>query len=285
METLKDMSDIAPIFVTLPNAEGSIEPKPEQQKRLEEITERLADGEFHAETFANVPVICIDGRYGGFNLLPNAAGGSETLMVADDLTFKKYAGDGSTNAAFEKVLEKLISEGHMVGGHTDDHHGEGASGCGANDKLNLIYDFLVRKGDAIRDTAAALGVEVSDELHQHMVAQAGARTEFSSGDQLLETLESKGENAVVEPLVGSHNEVVAVINTRANTTLDRRALQTEYGDEYQAFNVDVWAFEAGARALTDDEAEVHALVAAMVYYNLAVAHVLGGQNLRVVVLK
>lgn len=273
-----------PQFLTLSEAEGSIEPGIDQQERLNEVTIRLQSGEFHTDAKGLVPVICIDGRPNGFNLLPNAAGGTETLFVADDLVNQRYATeDGTTVGGYKNVIDQVISKGGQVGGHDDQHHGLEGSGCGANDKLPLIYDFLQRKGDTIRSVAGALGIDVSDELHDKIIANATERTVFSNGAEMLMTLEAE-EDAVVERLTGEHKEVVAVINTQKGATLDRRALAEEYGEDYEAFNVDVWAFEEAARMLSDEETEIAELVTAMVYYNLATTHVLTGSGLRIIVL-
>lgn len=273
-----------PQFLTLSEAEGSIEPGIDQQERLNEVTIRLQSGEFHTDAKGLVPVICIDGRPNGFNLLPNAAGGTETLFVADDLVNQRYATeDGTTVGGYKNVIDQVISKGGQVGGHDDQHHGLEGSGCGANDKLPLIYDFLQRKGDTIRSVAGALGIDVSDKLHDKIIANATERTIFSNGAEMLTTLEAE-EDAVVERLTGEHKEVIAVINTQKGTTLDRRALAEEYGEDYEAFNVDVWAFEEAARMLSDDETEIAELVTAMVYYNLATTHVLTGNGLRIIVL-
>ena len=264
-------------------AEGSIEPRTDQQERLEEFTQRVGSGEFHVETDHALPCGCIDGRC-GCSLKPNSAGGTETLMVADDLTTKRFASDGTTATAYKAVVEMLHQRGELIGGHDDDHAGDGKSGCGANDKLDLIYAMIGKQSDAIRQLTESLGVAVSDEDHQLIVNNAMARDEFSSGEELLETLKSYGDDKV-DHLRGSHNEVVAVINKRSGTTLDRDALEAEFGPNYEAFNVDAWSFEAGAEAISESESEIPAKVAAMVYYNLATSLVLGGKKLRVTVLE
>lgn len=272
-----------PEYMTMTAAEGTIEAGSEQQERLVEMTERLAAGEFHVAATATIPVICIDGRAGGFHLLPNAAGGSESIFVADDLTSKTYAGERSTTlSGYAAILNRLISKGYPVGGHDDDLHAVGASGCGANDKLAFIYDFLARQGDQIRTVAKALGVSVSDEIHATILANANARTNFSAGDQMLSELTSHDDKTIVEHLTGPHKEVIAVINTKAGTTLDRQALQNEFGDDYEAFNIDVWSFAEAAAVISQNSDEVEAKIAAMIYYNLATAHVLCGPNLRVI---
>lgn len=285
MEQTKDTIEMEQHYLTLGDAaEGTIEAGAEQQERLESFTHRVASGEFHGEAQALIPIICIDGRFGGFNMLPNAAGGSETIFVADDLTSKLYGGeDGSTLQGYKNVLDRIVSQGERVGGHDDEHHGTDGSGCGANDKLPAIYDFLARKGDVIRSVAGALGVEVPDALHAKIVGNAATRTEFSSGAEMLDALENHDDEVIVEHLGGDHKEVVAVINTKEGTTLNRQAISDEFGEDYEAFNVDVWAFKNAAELLTGNAEQQQELAAAMVYYNLATAHVLCGANMRVVV--
>lgn len=274
-----------PLFFTLPDAEGIIQAGAAQQVLLDDITERMARGEFHGPAEATIPVVCKDGRFGGFHMLPNAAGGSETLFVADDLTNKLYAGDdGTTLLGYKNVLDRVVEQGFQVGGHDDEIHEDGTSGCGANDRLPAIYDFITRKADTIRTMAGQLGIDVSDVLHAKIVGNAATRTEFSSGADMLAVLESHDDEVIVEHLEGQHQEVVAVINTKEGTTLDRRAISERYGDQYESFNVDVWAFMNAARLLSGNPEQQHELAVAMVYYNLATAHVLCAPNMRVIVL-
>jgi len=280
-----------PTYLTLAEAEGAIEAGPDQQERLNEVTARLQSGEFHNEAEGLIPVICIDGRWGGFHMLPNAAGGTETIFVGDDLTVRRYtSADGTTIGGYTNVMDRIIALGGQVGGHDDEHHSPEGSGCGANDKLPLIYDFMVRKGDAIRNVAGALGIQVTDQLHEKIIGNAEARTSFGSGADMLAALEAQDDEVIVEHLGGAHKEVIAVINTKEGTTLDRQALLDEFGEDYESFNIDVWAFENAARMIladdndVADETEVSEMVTAMVYYNLATAHVLTGKNLRVITL-
>lgn len=275
------------------HAEGTIEARADQQERLDEFTERVGSGEFHKEipTGVAIPARCVDGRNietGANPLAPNAAGGTETIFVADDLTTKRFAGkDGSTLAGYSNVVDMLQSANNPtleVGGHTDTHAHDNKSGCGANDKLPEIYDFIKRKDDVLRSVAATLGVQVSDETHDLIVGNAAARTEFSAGAELFKELKNKAKEEYIDHLDGEHNEVVGVINKRKGTTLDRDALMEEFGPNYEAFNIDVWSFEEAARATSLSEGEIDQKVAAMVYYNLATTMVLAGKNLRVVVI-
>lgn len=75
METLsKNMAEeMVTIFPTLDIAEGTIEARADQQERLDELTDRLAAGEFHQAVAGSVPSKCIDGRLGAGGLAPNTA--------------------------------------------------------------------------------------------------------------------------------------------------------------------------------------------------------------------
>lgn len=271
-------------YLLLEYAEGTIGAREDQQEKLDDVTELLAQGEFHTLVDGYGLIKCIDGRAGGYGVYPNSAGGTETLLVADDLTTKHFGGDSGTTAeAYQSLLEHLEGNGETVGGHSDNHSTSEASGCGANDKLDKIYGFIARSGHLLRDLSDKLGVPVEESVHQMILANASARSEFSSGAELLQILK-QGENVHHEELQDAHNEVVAVINTQPDTSLDREALAEQFGENYQAFNVDVWAFSDAAGSISDMPDEIPAKVAAMVYYNLATAHVLCGKNLRVVVL-
>ncbi|MNH50294.1 hypothetical protein D3C73_19060 [compost metagenome] len=205
-------------------------------------------------------------------------------MVADDLTNKRFSAEsGTTLDHYRNIVTVLQGEGNPVGGHTDNHaHGE-ASGCGANDKLSLIYNFITRKGDDLRSLAGALGVEVSNETHALILGNAEARTSFSAGAELLSALDDAAGSESIDRLIDGHNEVAAVINLRSGTTLDRAALAAEFGSDYQAFNVDTWAFAEAAEAISLSQEEADQKVVAMVYYNLATAGVLCGKDMRVIV--
>lgn len=266
-------------------AEGEIEGVPEKHARIDELTKRVAGGEFHVPTTMRIPCGCIDGRCGGW-VRPDAAGGALSLAVADDLLLQQFAGDGSTAAMVRNVFQSLIRRGFPVGDHTDDRASEDESGCGANDKLKEIYDLMARKSDTLRALARGLGVDVKDDDHSAIIAGAQRRTEFSTGREALEAMQAESPPENIDKLEGEHHEVVAVINFRENTTLDRDAIKAEFGEEYQAFNIDVWSFENAATALYPeaDEATIKRTVIAMVYYNLATALKLCGPNMRVIVL-
>lgn len=269
----------------LSEAEGTIQAGPEQLERLDELTERLLTGEFHVETDLRIVCGCIDGR-SGCSIKPNSAGGTETLMVMDDLINKQFrSNDGTTAGAYRNVLNYLKKQKHPIGGHDDEKCSDEASGCGANDKLEDIYAIIARKSDYIRSLATEYGVNVDDETHNRIIENAASRDTFSKGPELRKDL-NDATNGNFDHLKGSHKETVLVLNTRFGTTLDREALALEFGNDYQAFNFDVWALDESANVMstTPDSRESQMKMAAGVYYNLATGIKLCGPDMRVVVL-
>ena len=283
------MQTVAADFMLLSDATGTIQANDYQMERLDEFTNRVASGEFHVAVDGDVPSKCIDGRScpratNG----PNAAGGTESVFVADDLTTKHMAADdGSVRGGMENVIHTLQGLGHAVGGHSDNRHTDPLqSGCGANDKLPTIYEMITAKPAAIKGIAEAiLGPNSVDQATEQLILKnAAQRGDFAFGHDIVALLQDV-DNAKLEELQGSHNEVVAVINLRPNTTLDRRALIDEFGVDYQAFNVDAWSFHAAAKATSLTVEEIQQKVVAMTYYNIATALVLCGPQMRVVIVK
>lgn len=289
-ETL-EMQPLAQEFLLLEGAEGKIQKTETQDiEVVDELTEDIGAGAFNVETFKLLPCKCIDGRTCIHPTEgPNAAGGTETIFVADDLTTKRYAAaDGSVAGSMKRLIEELQKDVKPVGGHSDNKPDkpEDASGCGANDKLPEIYDLMVRKADVIKDYAEKiLGFAIDDETeHQLIIGNAKARTSFSSGKEVLETFKDN-PGADHEELDGGHKEVVAAINFREGTSLSRELLAQKYGPDYQAFNVDAWSFQHAAEATSETADEVRKKVIAMTYYNVATALVLCGPEMRIVLVK
>ncbi|MFI5212884.1 MAG: cadmium-containing carbonic anhydrase [Candidatus Saccharimonadales bacterium] len=272
---------------------GTIAAGPDQQERLEEFTERVGGGEFHvpiswSDALKKMLLVrCVDGRIpetGANTLGPNSAGGSESLFVADDLTEKRFAStDGTTLGGYANTIHYLNDNDYEVGGHTDEHADDEKSGCGATDKLSLIYAYMAQFPDVLCQQATALGVVVTDEAHELITRNASQRTEFSNGHDLLKLLIATADEQFVDRLNAGHKEVLTVVNTQLGTTLDRDAVVNEFGPDYQAFNVDAWAFEKAAHAISQpdtSEEMIAAKVVALTYYNLATAFVLSGPGMR-----
>ena len=269
----------------LADGEGTIEAGPEQQERYDEFIEQLLEGTYHVETELRIVCGCIDVRC-GCTIKPNSAGGTETLMVMDDLTNKQFrSNDNTTVGAYRNVLNYLKKQNLPIGGHDDEHAAGDASGCGANDKLSDIYDIIARKSDYIRSLAVEYGINVDNETHELIVANAAARESFSTGAELRRELDA-ATGGDYDHLEGAHTEVVVVLNTRFGTTLDRDALKAEFGDDYKAFNVDVWALDESANIVstTPDSAESRMKMVAGAYYNFGAAIKLCGPRMRVIVL-
>jgi len=266
-------------FMTLGAAgQGGIEAGEDQRERLEEFTERVGSGEFHRETTGTIPCACIDGRPCANNkeLMPNGPGGGEVMMVADDLTTKDFALDGDTTTAgqYQNAVAFLAEAGYPIGAHID---------CGANNKLPAVYAYIRDNAAALRDIAQTLGYEISDSDHELIVGNAAARADFSDGDEILDV--ARDQDGRIDELEGEHKEVVAVINRRPGTTLDRDAVKAEFGEDYEAFNVDEWSFAEAARVISHmgGEDEVRQKRTAMLYNTLAIAGLLCGPNMRVIV--
>jgi hypothetical protein len=127
-------------------------------------------------------------------------------------------------------------------------------------------------------------VDVSDELHASLVAAAKGRIDFSDPKELIETLRSSSDDAV-DTLTGPHKEVVIGINTIPGTTLDHKKLHEEYGDNYQAFCVDVWAIKNTAELRASSPEEVQAMTVAAVYQNIATALALCGPKMEIIAIE
>lgn len=281
---MHDDLKVAKDYQELAGATGVIEAGSSQVERLDEVTERLLSGEFHVKTNETSLCKCIDGRMADRGAVEglNSAGGSLSYVVADDLTTKRFAGD-SFAEAIDNTLEVLRGQGQAVGAHTDSHAAGEKSGCGANDRLSEIYAKMVEENETIRAAAAEiLGQDIDDQTHELIYKNAAERTDFANGAANLITMKTDG--AQVEKLEGNHHEVLAVINFQPGTTLDRAALKTEFGDNYQAFNIDAHGFEKAAHTISINEQEKQQKIVALTYYNLATAHVLCGPSMRVGVL-
>ena len=262
---------------------GTIEPKEYQQERLEELTRRVGSGEFHRETNATSLCKCIDGRRCTNSVEGlNSAGGSLSYVVADDLTTQRFVGEDFTTS-IDNTFEVLRGQGQKIGVHCESHAGGEKSGCGADDRLSEIYAKIVSDETTVRTLAEQiLDESIDDETHQMIVANAATRSDFGTGSDNYDTMCRDGAES--EILEGEHNEVIAIINRSAGRTLNRDALAAEFGDEYEAFNVDAAGFMDAAKTISVTEREAYQKCVALAYYNLAAAGVLCGPGMRVAVL-
>ncbi len=280
-----------PEYILLDGAEGNIQQVEAQENdTVDKLTEDVYQGRFLIATDKLIPCKCIDGRkcdsptHG-----PNAAGGTETIFVAQDLTKDVPLGPLESIAnGIQRTIRDLHANGYPIGGHADNRHEDpNDSGCGANDRLPKIYDMIVRNPDIVKKyVESILGKNFVDDVTEELIiGNAKLRAEakiFSTGKEVYDVL-NEAQESEVEVLEGAHKEVVAGINMREGTTLDREALANEYGNDYQAFNIDAWSFKNAAEAVSANDEEACQKIIAMTYYNVATALVLCGPRMRVVV--
>lgn len=272
-----------PELLLLERAEGTIHA--EHTPEVIRLAESIARGEYHRVTDKSIICKCIDGRNcdGGLEG-PNSAGGTLSLLVADDLTSQHFINTHEPiEVGMSRLTTELTAQNQPVGVHADTHASGENSGCGANDRLPEIYAVMVKKAEHIRELAELiLGKAIPQHTHDMIMARATERALFSSGSSVKSAVTAVAGEHASETLEGGHQEIVAIINMVSGTTLDRDELELETVGKYQAFNVDGWSFEASARAISaPDDDMIDAKVVALTYYNLATALVLCGPGMLV----
>ena len=259
--------------------------------RAAEFVQRL--GEYYMPAVQDIIGACMDGRPGSTaEAVPNGAGGGLLYLVADRLV----RGDSDPiDEANARVLGQIGQIPATVHVHRDGHaHGEDA-GCAAADKVGAIFTIIAQHGEQLRSLATELGLgsDSSDEAHQQIIHHAADESKLvmASGNKLVTMVDAQlaksaePTGAHTDMLHGSHHEAAVVMNQRTGTTLDRQALAQEFDQQYQAFNIDTWAFAPSAEALYpgDSTAQQYATTA-MLYYNLAAIMALCGPRMTVTVL-
>lgn len=247
--------------------------KPDMQRAF---VERLKGDETYVDAVTSVICGCMDDRC-GCPAVPNAAGGSETLLIADDLTDKNFEldGDDSLEGQFARLIEYLNGTEHPVGGHID---------CAALAKVAVAYPHMLQNGDDLRRKVTEIfGYTISDDDHNGIMAAIAARTEYPDGEKMLSTLQENGGR--VDAMDGEHSPRAIVIDLQAGKTLNRYMLRDEFGDDFKALNIDGWAFTSSSETLpqTSGEDGARRKAIAMAYFNLGVASLLCNSSTPVVV--
>jgi hypothetical protein len=210
---------------------------------------------------------------------PSAAGGTNSLWVAYDLTENIGATEG-----YRQIIDDLSINGYAIGGHIGDREvDESRIDCGAYDSLVDIYGYIANDHDRLRVLSADLGFIIDEKTSRSLALYASRRRDMPSSAELFEHMKSRANPALIDCLTGEHKEILVAVNTVKDTTIDRRALRSVFGHDYQAFNVDFWAFEDAAIAVSKNESEVAARHAAIIYYNLATVIALCGSSVKMVV--
>ena len=236
-----------------------------------------------------IPCQCVDGRSrqdGSYEPEPKAAAGTFSLVVGDALTTNSFRKDGNDAAVHaEAIYTHLIRHGYHVGGHDADHASGSGCGCGAEDNLQVILEFIGDHGDEIQHFLKQFDIHVNLQTHRQIIRQAKSLLTESyivPGVSLRQAAVTAGGAACIETLTGPHHEVALVINTEPGTTIDRKKLAAAYGDAFQVFELDLPALTAASKVLARTSSEAKQKQAAMLYYNAATAAVLAGPSLRVV---
>lgn len=240
---------------------------------------------------------CMDGRPGSSLVaVPNGAGGALLYAIAD------YLASDDEQTAHETIARSISSvyqPGSSLRVHRDTHaQGQGA-GCAAADKIGLVFDIIAKRSKDVQDLIGKLelgGYVMDEQAHPQIVAraQSGGSLLQASGDQLvtyaddcLASFEPSGGHTDI--LQGSHCEAAVVMNRRHGTTLNRSALAQDFdaaGEQYQAFNIDVWSFKPSSQALYPEDTSMRQRAAmAMLYYNVAAIMALCGADMTVVVVE
>ncbi|MCL4357716.1 hypothetical protein M1512_02375 [Patescibacteria group bacterium] len=296
---------------------GSIEPAPHIAKAeydwtlIEQLHSDILDSPdvLFKPAEINMPVQCADGRtlkaIGG-----SAIGGSFTAVMADCLGDRRFyiPGDNSYEHAL-KVYGYIVEQDFMIGGHDDDHAISPDCGCGGEDKLDSLSDesmsilrFVSENGASIKQTlenllddstGANLGIKVDSSLHATIVDQARElhalsgtdKPYVSSGRDLRRAMIEVGGPDSVDHLSGEHKEVMAIIDCRTDSILDRAALAERYAGLVQAFYINVASIKFAAEVLSAGNLQAAELnFMAGLYYNIAASAVLAGPSLRLLTL-
>lgn len=288
--------------IVLAHAVGTIEPGPRIKRG--EITEigvdMLVEG-LKGEEF-DVPLE---------EQAPSAAGGTFSLVMADALTTDHYrTGSGNLkdhavtiyrflsnikDPQSRLVIPKFCMDGRpiresgrdntsVIGGHdADGVTNEDDCGCGAMDKAKPICIYIAGFGDELRAEVESRGVAVDDMTHRLILGKAGemvASDYIPSGKELRGALVEVGGKASVVTVSGPHLEAAKRINMQPGVTLSHPKLEARFGQDYQAFEIDVPPLQSACEVISLSGHEAYQKFIAALYFNIAAGAVLAGPTLR-----
>jgi hypothetical protein len=257
------------------------------QKTLNDMYQSIAAGTFNIPVSGVVPEICVDGRTdkdGKRKNAPCAAGGTLSIVYGGDLGGASTAGDTNETQLTARIINILKEKGHATGVHGDDHS---SCGCGACAKAKAIYQHITERVNDIASLTSQYGISLTDEEKKAIVQQAKNRinqSDFFAEDRaaILQTAQDNG--SILEELVGVHNELGIALNTKPGTTIDRSAIRTKYGPQYDVFVVDAWSFATAANDVnpTGNDQDTQRIAKAITLQNVATASVLGHGSLSII---
>jgi hypothetical protein len=216
---------------------------------------------------------------------PKVFGGGVMMAAASRIGLGEAAG---------RPLRQTVSDGISLlrdkmigfGAHTDTHaHGE-KSGCGAIDNAPVIIGSAVKFKDQIRASIEALGIDTTglDEVEAAFAQYASDELGEYTGADVMNEIINNGK--IVKELDDNHKEVIVILNTVPNYTVDQEKVRDVSGNEAQAFAVDVWRVKQLADRLYEgasDEVKHKAFLSELVY-TLSTAGVLTKGDLPVYVI-
>lgn len=257
------------------------------QNVLNQMYHAIASGLFNVPVNNSIPEICVDGRTnknGYRKSAPCAAGGTLSIVYGGDLGSNSAATDINEVQLTTQTINRLKEKGHQAGVHGDDHSD---CGCGACSKAPTIYQHITEHINDLASLTNQLGINITESEKDSIVQQAKNRLNqagFFAENRASVVQAAQDSGADYEELVGQHNELGIALNTRVGTTVDRSAIRSKYGPQYDMFVVDAWTFGNAAKDInsTDNEADEQRIAKAITLQNVATASVLGHGSLPII---
>ena len=322
-----------------PDSPISFEKQLDSHELLPEVADRAAELIKSGECMTDIKENddgCIDGRPSASITVFDSANGDfvehDGYSSADHERAKVAGGGYMTGLAMLHALgahdhtssddiknlgSTLAAKGIVCGAHQDTHAQGGASGCGANDKYQMILQnaskFKKEISENVSDLLNVAGVPFDSDAFERTVdtwaqlASNDAYFEGESGNSRFEAIktniaraEQSKENQTLSPIAvskrldGDHKEDFVVINYVEGKTFSQKVFEQKLSSEYgaggnslaQAFVVDVPRIVTLAQALSQgNEDNFNVALHAGVAYQLATAATLTDGTLPIFLIK
>lgn len=214
--------------------------------------------------------------------------GGGAAMATSTLIGLGQAKGHTLSSTFSSGISLLRDKMVNFGAHTDTHavHSQENSGCGAIDKAPIIVKNAVKFKEQIRSTIQALGIETTglDEVEFAFSSYASDQMgEYTGADVMNEIIDN---GKIVKELEDDHKEVLVILNTADNFTVDQDVIREATNKKAQAFAVDVWRLKVLADRLYVDQSDDvrHKAFLSELVYTLATAATLTKGDLPVYVI-